>query len=86
MRLFEPCGNIVSLENLYMVLLESLQLHHLSPKTLLANLEFLLLIMANHGQKGLKFVCVLSAFMSRKGKVNFGSWDPRKINTHYSPN
>ena len=47
---------------------------NLSPKTLLANLEFLLVIKDGHGQKGLRFV-VLSALMSNKGQDNFGSWN-----------
>ncbi|EDM14683.1 rCG46957 [Rattus norvegicus] len=40
----------------------------LGPKTLLANLEFLPLIMARHGQKGLR-LSVLSALRGSKGKM-----------------
>lgn len=46
----------------------------LGPKTLLADLEFLLLIMAPHEQKGLIFVGAVYSH-GQQGQDDFGSWD-----------
>jgi hypothetical protein len=47
---------------------------HLGSQTLLANLEFLLVIMASHGQKGLRFVWDVCSH-GQSGQDNFGSWN-----------
>lgn len=67
MRLFEPWRNADSLDGLHLVLYESLQRHE-SCKTLLANLEFLLLSMESHGLKGLRFVWVVCSHKQQRAR------------------
>lgn len=41
---------------------------NLGPKTLLANLEFLLVIMESHGLKGLRFVWVVCSHKQQRAR------------------